>query len=414
MMMSQPRSLKLPMNSSRVDTIPRALLDRYRRLMEIAKDLSSTLDLETLLNSIVHAAADVSNAKAASILLYDDSNKELFFQASTNLDSRLMIGLRVPVEGSIAGEIIKNKQPIIVADVDDDPRHYDIIEETTKYQTDSLLGIPLITKNSVVGVLEALNKREGKFTLIDQDLLITLGSQAAVAIENARLFQQSDLIAEMVHEIRTPLAGINTASHLLTRPEISEMQKSNLVEMIQNETNRLSEMTTSFLDLARLESGRAPFKLEDIELVNILDEVRAIMQPRIEEKNQTLEWDLPKKLPVFPGDRNKIIQVALNLISNAIKYNRQNGMISVSARATKKIVSFSVSDSGAGISPRHAESLFQKFFRVPSSSEDIHGTGLGLSICKKIVESHQGTIGVESKVGKGAKFTVAFPLEAKS
>lgn len=398
------------MNSSRVDTIPRELLDRYRRLMEIAKDLSSTLDLETLLNSIVHAAADVTNAKAASILLYDDKNNELFFQASTNIDSHLMIGLRVPVESSIAGKIIQNKQPIIVADVDDDPRHYDIIEETTKYKTDSLLGIPLITKNSVVGVLEALNKRKGKFTLIDQDLLITLGSQAAVAIENARLFQQSDLIAEMVHEIRTPLAGINTASHLLTRPEISEMQKANLVEMIQKETNRLSEMTTSFLDLARLESGRAPLKLEDIELVNLLEEVREIMQPRIDDKGQKLEWDMPEELPIFSGDRNKIKQVALNLVSNAIKYNSQNGLVSISAKATKKKISFSVSDTGAGISPSHAELLFQKFFRVPASGGGIQGTGLGLSICKKIVESHGGNIEVKSGIGKGAKFRVTFPL----
>ena len=378
--------------------------------MEIANDLASTLDLEVLLNTIVQAAADVSNAKAASILLYDESNKELFFQASTNLDARLMIGLRVPVEGSIAGIIITSKQPMIVADVGDDPRHYDNISESTKYKTDSLLGVPLITKNKVVGVLEALNKREGKFTLIDQDLLTTLGSQAAVAIANARLFQQSDLIAEMVHELRTPLAGINTASHLLTRPEISEMQRANLVEMIQTETTRLSEMTTSFLDLARLESGRSPLKVEEIDMVELLEEARAIMQPRIDDQNQTLEWEMPDNLPSFQGDRNKIKQVALNLISNAIKYNSDRGTVLIKAESSDEYVTFSVTDSGAGIAPKHLESLFQKFYRVPGADQGVLGTGLGLSISKKIVEAHLGTIEVDSKVGKGTIFTVNLPF----
>lgn len=379
--------------------------------MEIANDLASTLDLEVLLNTIVQAAADVSNAKAASILLYDESNKELFFQASTNLDARLMIGLRVPVEGSIAGIIITSKQPMIVADVGDDPRHYDNISESTKYKTDSLLGVPLITKNKVVGVLEALNKREGKFTLIDQDLLTTLGSQAAVAIENARLFQQSDLIAEMVHELRTPLAGINTASHLLTRPEISEMQRSNLVEMIQTETTRLSEMTTSFLDLARLESGRAPLKVEEINLVEMLEDTRAIMQPRMDDKNQTLEWEMPDNLPTFRGDRNKIKQVALNLFSNAIKYNSDRGTVLIKAMANDEYITFSVTDAGVGIAPHHLKSLFQKFYRVPGTDQGVLGTGLGLSISKKIVEAHLGTIEVESEIGSGSTFTVHLPLD---
>ncbi|MEK6256879.1 MAG: GAF domain-containing sensor histidine kinase [Chloroflexota bacterium] len=398
------------MSSTRVDTIPRALLDRYRRLMEIANDLASTLDLDALLNGIVQAAADVSNSKAASILLYDNVANELFFQASTDIDARLMVGLRVPVEGSIAGAIIKSKQPIIVADVDEDPRHFEKVSKKTKSKTDSILGIPLITKNKVVGVLEALNKRQGKFTLVDQDLLTTLGSQAAVAIENARLFQQSDVIAEMVHELRTPLAGINTASHLLTRPEISEMQRGNLVQMIQMETNRLSEMTTSFLDLARLESGRAPLKFEEVELVSLLEEVKSIMLPRIVLKKLKLEWNVSEDLLTIRGDRNKLKQVALNLISNAIKYNSEKGKISVESHQEGDFVSFSVSDSGAGISEKHIDSLFQKFYRVPGTAQSVQGTGLGLSISKKIVEAHLGKIEVDSVVGKGTKFTVVLPI----
>jgi len=382
--------------------------------MDIAKDLSSTLDLDTLLNSITQAAADVTNAKDASILLYDEGNDDLYFQASTNLDSRLMIGLRVPVDGSIAGAIVTKKKPVIVGNVKDDPRHYDDISKVSKYKTESLLGIPLITKNKVIGVLEVLNKRDGVFTLVDQDLLTALGSQAAVAIENARFFLQADLIAEMVHELRTPLAGINTASHLLMRPEVSEMQRANLVEMILKETNRLSEMTTSFLDLARLESGRSPMKVDQVDLTQLLSEVHDIMSGRIEEQGLELEWDVPDDLPHFQGDVDKIKQVALNLVSNAIKYNRPGGKIQVGSSSGKNKISFWVSDEGPGISSKHIDSLFHKFFRIPGSDQYTKGTGLGLSIVKKIVDSHQGSIEVDSEVGKGSTFRVTLPVGMKN
>jgi GAF domain-containing protein len=121
------------------------------------------------------------------------------------------------------------------------------------------MGVPLITKDKVIGVLEVLNKQEGEFSEADEDLLTVLGAQAAVAIENSRLFQQSDLIAEFVHELRNPLASINTASYLLLRPEISPEQARQIISNIQSETMRLTTLTSSFLDLARLESGRVQF-----------------------------------------------------------------------------------------------------------------------------------------------------------
>jgi signal transduction histidine kinase len=241
--------------------------------------------------------------------------------------------------------------------------------------------------------------------------LKTLGSQAAVAIVNARLFQQSDLIAEMVHELRTPLASISTASHLLMRPEISEMQRTNMAETIERETARLTDMTTSFLDLARLESGRSQFKVEKVDLVSLLEEAREIMSSRIEAQGLDLEWDVPKELPTFQGDRDKIKQVVLNLMSNAIKYNRSHGSIIVNAFSARKWITFSVSDTGRGIQPEYIDSLFQKFFRVPGLDKIAQGTGLGLSISKKIVESHGGNIEVGSTAGSGTTFIVNLPLE---
>src|SRR3990170_2152690 len=232
-------------------------LDGYRRLIDISRDLASTLDLDILLSRIVHAAAEVSGSEAASILLYDDAAKQLYFQVSTNIDEPTRRGIVVPLEGSIAGWIVNHRQPVRITNAHDDPRWFDEVEQTIGFSTQSILGVPLITKNKIVGVLEALNKQKGKFSDADESMLSVLGAQAAVAIENARLFQQSDLISEFVHELRTPLASLSTATYLLLRPEISKEQREQIINNIHTETMRLNSLASSFLDLARLESEDA-------------------------------------------------------------------------------------------------------------------------------------------------------------
>jgi sigma-B regulation protein RsbU (phosphoserine phosphatase) len=196
-------------------------LDSYLRVIEISRDLASTLDLDTLLDDIVRAAADITRAEAASILLYDDTARQLYFQVATNIDEPTMRGFIVPLDKSIAGWIVTNRKSVRIDDAHKDDRHFSEVEQTIGFETRSLLGIPLITKNKVVGVLEVINKKKGRFTDPDESMLSVLGAQAAVAIENARLFQQSDLISEFVHELRTPLASLSTATYLLLRPEMS-------------------------------------------------------------------------------------------------------------------------------------------------------------------------------------------------
>lgn len=385
------------------------LLARYQRLIDIARDLASTLDLDTLLYRIVRVAADLSHAEEASILLYDDVKKELRFQAATNLDNPAIRGLRVPVEQSVAGWIVTHCEPIIITDVQNDERHFGHINKATALTTQSILGVPLIHKGEVVGVLEAINKRVGEFDAEDQDLLLTLGTQAAVAIQNARLFAQSDLISEFVHELRTPLASLNTAAHLLHSPKINEDQKNSLVDAIQTETTRLSSLATSFLDIARLESGRTQFQLQQIDLAPLLEDCAHLMQTRAQELCLDLQVILPPETLTIQGDPDKIKQAVLNLVSNAIKYNRPNGKIILTAKNEKKDVTITVKDSGIGISEEHMAGLFTKFYRVPGSEQHAQGTGLGLSIVKRIIEGHGGEISVESVQGQGTIFTICLP-----
>ena len=389
-------------------------LDGYRRLIDISRDLASTLDLDVLLARIVYAAAEVSGAEAASILLYDDAAKQLYFQIATNIDEPTRRGLVVPLEGSIAGWIVTNRKPARIPDVHEDSRFFGEVEQATGFTTESILGVPLVTKNKVVGVLEAINKLKGKFSDSDESMLLVLGAQAAVAIENARLFQQSDLISEFVHELRTPLASLSTATYLLLRPEMSQEQRDQIVNNIHSETLRLNALASSFLDLARLESGRVQFRKSSFDLADLLNECKDVMFSKAEEEHIQIRIEPSDGLPNLEADRDKIKQVLLNLISNAIKYNHPNGSVILRAEAGEKELSISIQDNGIGVPEQDLPRLFEKFFRVREHESKASGTGLGLSICKQIVQGHGGRIEVKSKLGSGTTFSIRLPRSSNT
>jgi len=389
-------------------------LDGYLRLIDIARDLASTLDLDVLLDRIVQAAADITGAEAASILLYDNTADQLYFQVATNMDEPTMRGFVVPLQGSIAGWIVNNRKSVHITDVHNDPHHFNDVEHTTEIPTESLLGIPLITKEKIVGVLEVVNKRDGEFTGSDENLLLVLGAQAAVAIENARLFQQSDLISEFVHELRTPLASLSTATYLLLRPEMSREQQDQIVGNIHNETLRLNSMASSFLDLARLESGRVQFRKTQFNITDLLRECYEVMDSKADEEHIQIQVEDPEGPPVMDADRDKLKQVILNLLSNAVKYNRPGGTVILKTQATEDEMRISVQDTGIGIPEEALGHLFQKFYRVREHENKTTGTGLGLSICKRIIQGHGGKIEVRSKIGVGTNFIISMPRVSKT
>jgi signal transduction histidine kinase len=389
-------------------------LDGYRRLIEIARDLASTLDLDVLLERIVEASAEVVRSEAASILLYDNLTRQLYFQVATDLDEPTLRGQVVPLEGSIAGWIVLNRKSVRVIDASKDPRFGGQADQIAGRSTKSMLGVPLITKNKVVGVLEALNKQSGRFTEGDESMLSVLGAQAAVAIENARLFQQSDLISEFVHELRTPLASLSTATYLLLQPAMGHEQQEQIINNIHTETLRLNSMAASFLDLARLESGRVQFRKAGINVADLLFECKDIMNSKALEEQVEIRIEGVEGVPPFEADRDKLKQVVLNLLSNAIKYNRPGGLVTMTASATESNACITVQDTGVGIPDDAIPHLFEKFYRVHDTEAKTSGTGLGLSICKEIVQGHGGRMEVKSQLGVGTSFSVIVPRSGKT
>ncbi len=386
-------------------------LARYERLMEISRTLNSTLDLDSLLEYIVASARDLTDTEAASIMLIS-RNGDLRFEASLDLSGLNLDLIAVPLDNSIAGWVVTNGEPLVIADVRNEPRWSRNVDEETEFETRNMLAVPMRTHNKTIGCLEALNKRENRpFTDEDVNVLITLAAQAAVAVENARLFEQSDLIAEMVHELRTPLAAIKATTHIILRPELSEEKRKSLVDTIATETNRLTRMTTEFLDLARLESGRTRLQRKPVDLRRVLEEAANTVSHQASDRDLTVEVAVdPPDLPVVTGDAEKLTQVVLNLATNAIKYNKPGGSVWLRAIQDGQAVRVEVQDTGLGISPENAAHMFEKFYRVADTEGYTQGTGLGLAIAKQIVEGHGGQIGVESELGVGTTFWFALPI----
>lgn len=387
------------------------MLRRYARLIELTTELASILDIEILLNRIVEAAREITECEAVSLLTYDPKDGHLYFQAATDLLSGGLGRTAVPTENSIAGWIFTQNAPLIVDDALQDPRFFKEVDVLTRFQTRSILGVPLRTKEKTLGVIEAVNKEKGSFDPEDQRLLETLAGQAAIAIENTMLFQQSDLVAEMVHELRTPLTGLTAVAHLLQREDLPDEQRVTLAATLNTEVIRLNEMTTDFLELAKLESGRTRFNREPVHLGGLVEECLQIIRFQAEEEGITLDVHMDSTIPPVSGDRNRLKQVLLNLLTNAIKYNENGGKIFVRLKKKSESILLSIEDTGRGIPSEALPHIFDRFYRVQEPSGTTIGTGLGLAIAKRIIESHGGTISVESELDKGSNFSLRLPSE---
>lgn len=405
--MSDPES-QTTLPTPRADT-PEETIRALEQLLSISRRLSSTLEMRPLLQQIVESAEGLTDADGASILLMEDG-EILRFAAATGPESVLLQSARVPLDRSLAGWVVQQREMAIVEDAQKDARMYNIDAVDA---TQSIIAAPMIFGNDVIGVLEAVTtKTRHQFTQQDRETMETLASLAAVAVQNARLFQQSDWVAEVVHEIRTPLTAILSYADLLMRPDLGKELQVHAVETIQRETERVSNLATQFLDLARLESGRITMARDAIPVAELVRSAVDVILPRAIQQDRELQVRLEPDLPTTIGDRARLHQVLLNLLSNAVKYTDPGDRITVTAAANEDTYQISVADTGPGIPESQIPMLFQKFKRLPGTEDNTTGTGLGLVVAREIVEAHQGQIWAESKFGKGSAFHVRLPVLA--
>jgi PAS domain S-box-containing protein len=224
---------------------------------------------------------------------------------------------------------------------------------------------------------------------------------------------KTEFVSQVSHELRTPLTAIKGFTDLLLDGDAGEMneEQEEYLQTIQSNVDRLVTLINDLLDVARIESGRVKLNVEALDLLPLVESVVATLHPLILGKSQTLAVDVTPDLPQVNGDKDRVVQVLTNLVSNAYKYTPAGGAIRVEAARVGDLARIAVHDNGIGIAPEDLARLFSRFYRVDSSlTREIGGTGLGLSIVKSIVELHGGTVSVESTPGAGSTFAFTLPI----
>jgi signal transduction histidine kinase len=400
-------------------------------LGDVSRALSSTLDLDAILQTIVTRANQLAGTDACSVFEYDEATETFQLRATNNLDDEVVtLARQTPTrkgEG-VQGRMAVTRQPVQIPDIaKEDAYHGPLRNILLRTGTRAVLAIPMLRESELIGGLTVNKKTPGEFRPEVIELLTTFATQSALAIQNARLFREiedksrqleaasqhkSEFLANMSHELRTPLNAIIGFSEVLTDRmfgELNEKQEEYLKDIYASGTHLLS-LINDILDLSKIEAGRMELELTDFDLPTALDNALTLVRERAGRRGITLETSVDEGLGEVRADERKIRQVVLNLLSNAIKFTPEGGRIEVRAVPVDGSVEVSVSDTGVGIAPEDQEAVFEEFRQVGTAEKKAEGTGLGLTLCRKFIELHGGRIWVKSQVGAGSTFRFTLPL----
>jgi len=244
-------------------------------------------------------------------------------------------------------------------------------------------------------------------------VIVFFGYTLFVILKQKRLSEiQKDFINNMTHEFKTPIATIAVSAEVLKNPDILQQPERllNYTTIIENENKRLKKHVERVLQMARLDKEDIGLKKESISLHDVIDEVVAGMRVTLQEKQGMIDLQLEASQPLITADRHHLMNVIYNLLDNAIKYCKENPLITVRTKQDNKGITLEIQDNGIGVGKENQKRIFQKFFRVPTGNvHDVKGFGLGLNYVKQIVEAHRGRITLESVVGNGSTFRVFIP-----
>jgi signal transduction histidine kinase len=405
-----------------------------RALGEVSQAVNSTLELETVLNTIVAKAVDLSGTDAGAIYVFDEGAEEFQLRSTYGMDEELIAGIKAQQVGIGAGAVdpvgqaYVSRNVVQIADLlDEPPSPSPVVELVLRAGYRALLVVPLVGPEGVVGALVVRRKEPGEFPKQTTDLLQTFGAQSVLAIQNARLFSEigeksrqleivsqhkSQFLANMSHELRTPLNAILGYTELIIDQIYGETPErmQAVLTRVQANGKHLLGLINDVLDLSKIEAGQLELSIANYSIRELVDSVLAAVESLAKAKELALKVELPQQLPVGRGDERRLSQVLLNLVGNAIKFT-DVGEIAISATAMNGCYTVAVSDTGPGISPDDQARIFDEFQQADSSpTKRKAGTGLGLSIARRIVEMHGGRIWVESALGRGSTFFVTVPV----
>ena len=393
--------------------------DELGALIEVSKTVNAHLALDAVLEAVMKVTTRLLGVEASSLVLIDESTHEMIFHIAHGEQADSIKQVRLAAGEGIVGSVIESGSPAIVNDVSQDSHFLRRVDDTSGFQTRSVLCVPLATSDRVWGAIEVLNKREGgAFSERDLAICESIASQAAIAIENARLHSQivqkerlaavGETVAGLAHCIKNILNGIRGGAYMvdlaLRNQDDNTLMKG--WEMVKRNNGFMHDLA---LDMLAYAKERAP-AYQSCEANKIVSNVCETMAPCAREKGVCLEWTENADLSAVVVDPTGIQRCLLNLVGNAIEAcpTGQDASVRVATMLLpEERFSISVTDTGCGIPEQDLAKLFQVFF----STKGAKGTGLGLAVTRKIIEEHGGHIAVDSAVDRGTTFTMVLPIE---
>jgi signal transduction histidine kinase len=406
-------------------------LDEVRALGEVGRMVSSTLELDKVLSTILEHACNMADSGGGAIYVIDESRSGFVLEAGRNMSDELIAAVRAhPIRFGepLVGQCGARREAVQIEDLGKAPSH-PLFEMHLKAGVRALLAVPLLHQAQLIGALVVRRKRPGAFAPVTVSQLQSFASQSAIAIQNARLFHEnedksrqleiasqhkSQFVASMSHELRTPLAAMLGYAELLKEGIYGALpgKSTPIVTRIQSNGKHLLGLNNTVLDISKLEAGQFKLNLAEYALDGVVETVRVAIESLAAGKKLAFKTDVAKDLPRAQGDEQRLTQVLLNLVGNAIKFTDARE-VRIAAVAADGHFALSISDTGPGIPPQEQERIFEKFHQIDSSiTKAKGGTGLGLAIAKQIVDMHGGRIWVESTLGHGSTFRMELPVRA--
>ncbi|MGA7488307.1 MAG: ATP-binding protein [Xanthobacteraceae bacterium] len=406
-------------------------VSELQALEEIGRAVASSLDLKSVLATIVTRAVELAHADAGAIYSYDASRDSFELAGTYALDPAFQDAVRatrVGLDDSVMGLAAKQREPICVPDLSRAPS-YPLRDITLSAGFHSVLVVPLLGQDEIAGALVLQRQAAGDFPASTLALMRTFADQSVLAMNNARLFREVDqkgrelaianehksqFFANMSHELRTPLNGILGFAELLADGLYGTLPDKALeiLERIQKDGKHLLSLINDVLDISKIEAGQLSLALDNYSMQGIVETVVASTGSLARAKGIEVRPVVSADLPVGYGDERRLTQVLLNIVGNAIKFT-DTGSVEVRAGAMDDHFIIAVQDTGPGIPPADRARIFEDFQQVDNSiTRQKGGTGLGLAIARRLVDVHGGRIDLQSTPGVGSTFTIYLPVRA--